>query len=296
MTEKPIIIYHANCMDGFTAMWCANLYFNGNIEVVPARNGHDDRPESVAGRDVYIVDYSFPRDWLIEMNEQANSLVVLDHHKSAEADLEGLDFCQFDMNRSGAGMAWDFFFPDQPRPWVVDYVEDQDIWKWELDDAEDICAFLNSQEKTLENWDRFHNESSLYLQKARQFGRIINETVQHYCNQTEKLGMLGEIGGHIVPIVNAPFFATSKLLNQMCTKRLKDGTWPKFAVGWHVNTYGQVKYSLRSWENPDTGEAFDVSELAGEFGGGGHHKASAFRVKGLDKLVHTTLKPLKYEE
>ena len=296
MKNKPIVIYHDECMDGFTALWCAYKYFQGEIEAFPARNGEGKIPENIEKRDVYIVDYSYPRDILLEIKNKSNYLFVLDHHKTAESELRGLDFCQFDMNRSGAGMAWDFFFPEQQRPWIVNYVEDQDIWKWEFEDSEDICAYLNSQEKTFEIWDRLVNEEALYMPKARQIGKVINNTIKQYCDQVESLGTIGEIDGHIVPIINAPFFASSKLLNQMCSKKLADGSWPKFSVGWYINQYGQVKYSLRSSEDPGTGTAFDVSELAKKYGGGGHQKASAFRIKNIKNSVHNIIKPLKYLE
>lgn len=296
MNNKPIIIYHAHCMDGFTALWCANLYFGGNIESFAAKNGREDIPENIDGRDVCIVDYAYPKHILLDINKRANSLVVLDHHETSRKYLEGLDFCQFDMNRSGAGMAWDYFFPNKPRPWIVDYVEDQDIWKWEHPDSKDICSYLNSLEKDLEQWTFLYENPEESLEKARTFGKIINQTVDNYCNVTMGMGQLGEIAGYVVPIVNCPFFAASTLLNKMCSLRLKDGSWPLFAVGWHVNEYGQVKYSLRSTENPETGEAFNVAELAEQFGGGGHKKASAFRVKGVDYLVHKGLKPMGYEK
>lgn len=299
MKERPIVIYHANCKDGLTAMWVAHHFFEGDIEDYAAVNGVNEYPD-VTGRDVYIVDFSYSREVLLEMNEKAKSLVVLDHHKTAQGALEGLPFCQFDMNRSGAGMTWDFFYPNQERPWLVNYVEDQDIWKWEHPDARDVCSFINSVDNEFENWmdfcyNCFDNPDKM-LALAKEHGAIINKTIGHFCKVTQDLGTLGVIDGHEVPVVNAPFFAASQLLNEMCSKPLADGSWPKFAVGWHVNKFGQVKYSLRSTENPETGEAFDVSALAQKFGGGGHHKASAFRTKGLHKLVHESLKPLRYKE
>lgn len=290
--KKPIVIYHEYCMDGFTALWCAHTFFDGNIEAFGAINGHDDYPQDIDGRDIYILDFSYPREILLDINKRANSLVVLDHHETARKHLEGLDFCQFDMSRSGAGMAWDFFFPERPRPWIVDYVEDQDIWKWENPDSKDICAYLNSLEKNLDLWTSLYWNSEEKLEEARLFGKIINQTVDKYCEETINMAQLGEIDGYRVPIVNCPFFAASTLLNKLSNRRLEDGSWPLFAIGWHVNKYGQVKYSLRSSENPDTGEAFNVAELAEKFGGGGHHKASAFRVKDISQLVHGNCKPL----
>ena len=54
-----------------------------------------------------IVDFSYPR---AIMERLPLDTVVLDHHKTAEANCAGLlnlPFLTFDMNRSGAGLAWD---------------------------------------------------------------------------------------------------------------------------------------------------------------------------------------------
>jgi hypothetical protein len=36
----------------------------------------------------------------------------------------------FDMNRSGAGLAWDYFQPMTSRLRFIDYLEDRDLWRF----------------------------------------------------------------------------------------------------------------------------------------------------------------------
>src|SRR5688572_2721511 len=119
-----LVIYHGSCRDGFTAAWVARLRY-------PAAEFHaghfGKRPPQVSGRHVLIVDFSYPRSVMEEMASQAESIVLFDHHKTAETELTSLPYANFDMHRSGAGLAWDYLFPGEPRPWIVDYVEDRDL-------------------------------------------------------------------------------------------------------------------------------------------------------------------------
>jgi hypothetical protein len=163
-----IIIYHAQCPDGSCAAMVAREYvLKGCLP-----GGKDDHkrapcmmpmlytkdPEadslgnvrvgshyfSVRGKRVLIVDFSFPRNVLEKMHDGADSLIVLDHHKTAAADLAGLSYCVFDMQRSGARLAWDYFHPGKPSPWVVDYVEDRDLWKHALMLSKEVNCFLST--------------------------------------------------------------------------------------------------------------------------------------------------------
>ena len=102
--KTRLVLYHANCMDGFSAAWAVWKKFgDADTEYLPAKYG--DAPPDVTDRDVVIVDFSYKRDVMLTLNRAANQLLCLDHHKTAEADLKDLPFARFDMERSGAGMA-----------------------------------------------------------------------------------------------------------------------------------------------------------------------------------------------
>ena len=152
----PVIIYHDNCFDGIAAAWATSKGLNqldqefeeNNLErtqlFIPRSYGQSQLEiGQLHNKDVYIVDFSFPRETMIHINKTANSLLVLDHHKTAQADCEGLEFCVFDMNRSGAGMAWDHFFT-APRPKLIDYIEDRDLWQFKLPASKEIHAYSDS--------------------------------------------------------------------------------------------------------------------------------------------------------
>ena len=115
--EPVVVIYHSGCYDGFCAAWIFWRQFP-KAEFVPANYGDD--PPDVRGKSVFVVDFSYPRETLLRMNEESSSLVVLDHHRTAQKDLEGLDFCTFDMTKSGGRLAWEFIYGTLKTPnWPI---------------------------------------------------------------------------------------------------------------------------------------------------------------------------------
>ncbi len=143
MTDK-IIVYHRNCWDGITALWAAlRSPLWSDAASLPGKHGEPPNLELLRGKDVLVVDFSWKRKDVERLHEVANSLLILDHHATAEKDLHGLPYCIFDMNRSGAGITWDELV-DKPRPALVSYVEDTDLWRFSLPNAREIRAAVQS--------------------------------------------------------------------------------------------------------------------------------------------------------
>lgn len=254
-----LCIYHRNCADGFTAAWCAKLA--GVTDFHASQYG--EAPPDVDGLDVVVVDFSYPRDVLFAMKERARSIYVLDHHKSARAALEGLDFCLFDMERSGAAMTWDYFFPDlaRKRPLLVDYVQDRDLWQWRLPSSREVNAVIGSYEQTFENWDRL---GGLDVREMHAEGAAILRYQDKLADQIAANAEEVEIDGHLVLVSN------SGVLQSEVGERLAKGR--PFGVVWFERE-GEIVLSLRSRAG-----GIDVSELARKFGGGGHAGAAGMRV------------------
>lgn len=112
MSELPLVLYHGNCWDGFCAAWIARKAL-GQIEAVPMQYGQV--PPDVDGRVVYMLDFSFPRAVMERMAVNTQQLLVLDHHKTAAEELDGLHHPEgrfevwFDMTKSGGRLAWEWF-------------------------------------------------------------------------------------------------------------------------------------------------------------------------------------------
>lgn len=172
---KPLIIYHANCLDGAAAAMAAALKFGDDAEYRPTSYGDPAPTDSeVRGRDVFVFDFSYPRAELVRMlrangyemhgkdrNDEeiwtspnhAPRLWVSEHHKTAQADLAGFPFCIFDTNKSGAVVAWEYLhcsgLADPPQdegrvPELFRYVQDNELQRWELPHSREINAALRA--------------------------------------------------------------------------------------------------------------------------------------------------------
>lgn len=253
-----LVIYHGACRDGFTAAWVARRRYPGASLHAGFFN---EKPPDVAGHAVLIVDFSYPRAVMEEMAKEADSILLLDHHKTARDDLIGLSGTYFDMERSGAGIAWDYLFPGEARPWLVDYVEDRDLWRFRLPDSKAINAYLSALPFEFDAWSRAQAEGS---ERARTLGEAILAKMGQYVAEVSKNARMIDLAGYRVPAVNASPVDVSELLDVLAAGR-------PFAVGWSVRFDGLFQYSLRS----EAG-GVDVSSVARSFGGGGHEHAAGF--------------------
>lgn len=265
---KPLVIYHANCTDGFTAAWCFHHLDPNGFEFLPASYGQE--PPDVTGRQAYLVDFSYPRDKLLQMAEVSKGVIVLDHHKSAEADLANLEHpslrVYFDMQRSGAGMAWDFLFPNSPRPRFLSFVEDRDLWRFRFDETKASHALLGSVPRTFEVWDQVMLGSPIEQTNALAQGAALVRMVEKQVEDAVRSSMRRlKIGGFEVPAANVPGFFASDAGHIL-------GAGEPFAAT-YFDTSERRCFSLRS--RPD---GVDVSTIAKLYGGGGHKNSAGFSV------------------
>ena len=267
---KRLVIYHGNCLDGFTAAWAARESLKGigggNTEYIAANHG--DAPPDVTGCIVYVLDFSYPREVLEEMDRKARYLRVLDHHKTAQEALSGLDFAEFDMERSGAGMAWDILLSHtgRGRPWLVDYVEDRDLWRFKLPHSKEVNAWIGAcRRESFEDWDALN---ALGVAAAAERGEAVLAFIDRYVHEMTAQARTVEFEGYKIPVVNAPYINTSELVGHLAQSA-------PFAIGWYHRSDGMFAHSLRS-RGPD---AVDVSEIAKRYGGGGHRNAAGFATR-----------------
>lgn len=282
--KRPVVIYHDNCWDGLAAAWCVRFGIknslpnhwatlegvkdrSADIQFVAAKYG-DEPPEIVEGSPVIIVDFSYPREVLEEINEKAGRLLVLDHHKTAQAALEGLDYCQFDMEKSGARMAWECFFPKVEAPTWLLFIEDRDLWNWYLDGTEAFTTWLHAQPMTLETLDALQvkynwgGENQFFFEEITK-GKAMMAYRDQLVSRIAERAVPVRLGDYEVYAVNSPVLQ-SEVGNAIAREH---GTG---AAVYHHEGDGGVKFSLRSKGD------FDVSKIAALFGGGGHKNAAGF--------------------
>lgn len=256
------ILYHANCADGFAAMVYAKRVMK-DAECIPCQYGKtvwDYIPEVTDKDFVYIVDFSFPRQQLIDLLARAGGVLVLDHHKTAEADLEGLRFCTFDMNLSGAQLAQREFGGD---PRLADLVGDRDLWKFEIDGSREFNYGLGTIPWTFEEWDNMDIDAVLSV------GRGIKKFVDKQVERSVLAGRLTMLCGIEAWAVNCP-----QNISEVGEAIYTNPDLPNLAVMWFQTNDEKIIYSLRS-------NVYDCSEIARNFGGGGHAGAAGFSSEGL---------------
>lgn len=271
----PIVcIYHANCADGFSAAWVVLKALGKDVEFHPASYG--DPPPDVTKKFVIMVDFSYKRPVLLEMAERAAVILVLDHHKSAEEDLRDLPsnvVAKFDMEHSGAMMAWKHFFPDREPPRLLNHIEDRDLWRFRLPYTREIQACLFSYPYEFYVWDTLMATDTDVLAGE---GAVIER--KHLKDIRELLGVMTRkmtIGGYDVPVANLPYTLSSDACHVMAENE-------PFAACYYDKP-GYRNFGLRS-----SNDGIDVSEIAKGYGGGGHRHAAGFRVE-LSRLLEEGL-------
>lgn len=271
--NKPLCIYHGpNCLDGFTAAWVVRKHFASYAEPkeVEFHAGvYGKEPPDVTGREVIIVDFSYPLDVLERMAKDASSITVIDHHKtSAEALLGHLPpgvVAYFGMERSGARLAWDFYFPEKEAPDIVRFVEDRDLWRFRYEDTRAYCQYLGSFDQSFEQWD-YAAEGGIETSAIIVLGQeLLRQHERHLRTCLQMGARVMTIGGHTVPVCNVPVMYASDAGNRLAAPA-------SFAAAYFDTETGR-QFSLRS-----TDEGLDVEEIAKLYGGGGHRNAAGFKV------------------
>lgn len=302
---KTVVIYHGGCTDGFCAAWLfkhafpeAQFYSAQYGQPVPY-DGVGEKgclEHGLTGIDsddnVFIVDFSYPREEMLRLaghltlNGAEGSLLVLDHHKTAEEACRSLDFCRFDSSKSGARLAWEYLRELQVpnnrwygllhSPMIVDYVEDRDLWRWKLKDSKAINAAIRSYPMTFQQWDEIYRwiGPNQMISEGSAILRYRQGLIDQHVRNAREI----EVKGYRVLAANCTcgeiISEVAEALISECSEgsRVQDDTGhrPFGACYFDLANENKRVYSLRSRGD------FDVSVIAKQFGGGGHKNSASF--------------------
>lgn len=277
MADRPLVVYHDQCPDGFCCAWLMYRAFKGQVDFHPARRS-EDLPD-FTGRIVYALDFTPRYGDLVRLFKQAKQVILLDHHATAESTLkqlkEGMPEGWFanntivlDKTHSAAWLTWAFLTDDivnDKPPWLVSYVEDHDLWRHKLADSKAISAALSSYPFDFIGWDailEFKDDPLAWNEFVAAGYTIINyqrTLVDKICaNAFEE-----EIDGYEILTVNTPI-----LVNEAAEK-LAEGR--PFGLAFYCNKDRKIIASMRVRDGD-----VDVSKIAEAHGGGGHPRAAGF--------------------
>lgn len=271
MIEKPLCIFHKNCLDGVGAAWVANRFFDGEVDLVPGEYGKPVDLGLFKDRDVYFADFCYKRQDMLDIKTIAKSLVVLDHHETAHKEVG--DLFNINQKRSGVMLAWDHFFPNEVPPKQLLLIEDRDLWVWKFPETEGFTAYAFSQGVTLETLDYLIHDIS--LERACKLGDLLVERENNALEDLVKNKRYMVMMGHKIPVVNAGGEYASKL-GSMLSKG------EPFSASYQDLVKGR-KFSLRSKK-----EGVDVNVVAESYGGGGHTEAAGFFISYDDPKFPTS--------
>ncbi|RIK92909.1 MAG: phosphohydrolase [Proteobacteria bacterium] len=295
MTYKPdVFLYHAPCDDGFGAAWAAWRKWGDEVEYIPGTYGK--APPDVTGKHVLMGDFSFKRPALEDMANKAKSIIILDHHKTAEEDLAPfkVEFCgdallaaadipgmlrdmaelnrppilaHFDMTKSGARLTWEFCHPEKLVPHLIRFIEDRDLWRFALPHTRDVSLLLRSYPYDLQTWsvldEAMERNIDGVLQEAAGISRFYNQKIDEMLKQCRQI----KLDEFEIPAVNCSWAFASDVAHELL---LLNPNAP-FTATYYDRGDGRRSFSLRSDD-----DRRDVSEIARRFGGGGHRNAAGF--------------------
>jgi uncharacterized protein len=275
---KAYVLYHKNCADGMGAAWAAHEALGDEATYIACAY-QEPLPEIEDGSAVYVVDFSFKKEVINQLAERCR-VIVLDHHKTAQEDLvdakpiiegeypaaaTGL-FAKFDMTRSGAVITWNYFFPNEKVPKLLQYIEDRDLWKWQLPYTKEVSAWVGSQEWSIDSFSRMSEEVHISLGTCVAVGEALLRSQQQTVEMISEFSKVYASKWGMVALVNATAH-WSELGNHLCTKF----PFADCSISYYFDEVtGKVKFSARSIGD------FDVSSIAKEYGGGGHKNAAGF--------------------
>jgi nanoRNase/pAp phosphatase (c-di-AMP/oligoRNAs hydrolase) len=255
-----LVIYHANCTDGFGAAYAAWKLLGDRATYFAAKYG--EAPPDVKDKCVVVLDFSYDNATTKRLIADAKSFLVIDHHKSAMVELHDVSCTHFDMNHSGAMLSWKFFHPGKDAPRMIKHIEDRDLWKWEIPYSKEFAAAFDMVPFDFEEFDKYLDDSA--VDDAQERGAYILAYSKTVISKIAKNAHARKMNGKDVLVVNSPHWM-SEIGNALSTRC-------DFALIWYYDhSTRQVKVSLRAHHDDA-----DVSEVAKKFGGGGHRKAAGF--------------------
>lgn len=261
LLNTTVVLYHAQCTDGFGAAFAAWTVLKDNARYIPVQHGQG-YPENLDGEHVLILDFCYPREVTQALQDVAASVTVIDHHATGYKECRDLPNVHFDMRYSGAVLAWKQFHPNQAIPLLFEAIQDCDLETFTLATTRPIILALRQRAKDFAVWDELvTNEASTWalLNEGMLLDSVLKNSAGMIARTASSVRLEGVTG--LCASTSWEFAAEAAL--EMAKR---SGT---FGLAW----YHEGKSVRCSWRGAP---GINVEKLANRFGGGGHaHSAGS---------------------
>lgn len=318
--QPDVVIMHFPCDDGWTAALVVQRYLTENkLKSTFAPGNYDNKDDAywldlVRGKNVLVVDFSFKGPLRKKLETACESMLILDHHASAKIEY-GSEARSFDEyikqanyfegiradleddkiimlladDKCGSSMAWAFFFPNKKRPKLIDYIEDQDLGKRQLDNATSFTYWLRSQEQrknhnNIEFLDILDDPDDLVgcFEQGNAVYRFV-KTALGNAAKTVSIGPVNlEDGNEEIQIAVSycPYELASEFANIMVE------TYPKImaAMVFYHLPQNKIGVSIRGQKVKGKNTTY-ARRLATALGGGGHDMAAGASLDSIREFI-----------
>lgn len=314
MSNLVAVIYHADCPDGFGAALAAWKRFGNSADFLPMHHGEHWESLGLAGKSVYILDFSFARDALEKIATQTRAVTQIDHHASARApwasqlktSANGLETFRheelplnihFDLKKSGARLSWEHFFPDTALPLALSHIEDMDMWRFALPGTRAFSRALRLLPFDFASWEQLLTETktpeSTRYQNMLSQGGAIEQFFEREIKRLAQSQLLmpatvrGEIIDPLQSVRHGQPLLVAEGLSWQSIAGLAINADSLFAselgnkLAERSGSFGLI------WQLAADGQIrvslraagkVDVAAIASRYGGGGHPNAAGFRM------------------
>lgn len=278
-----IVIYHDNCADGFASAFIVWYYYRkiGKLEkanminYLPSNYSNANELlfsaliDRCNNKNILICDFSYPYPELLKIMEVCSTFMIIDHHKTSRDALTKLEdkYKIFMMERSGAGITWDYFFPGEPLPLFIAHIEDRDLFRFTLQDTNKFVTYFYEQPFDFNSWEKYLDEERVYeaISKGSNWLEYQQAIIGHVLNKAYPV--IQSINNELRIVV---YSNTSELKSDIGHQLLEKFPFCDFSAIWHYEAEkNKTYYSLRS-----TDSRMDCSLIAQNFSGCGHRNAS----------------------
>lgn len=295
-----LIIYHKDCLDGMAAAWIARQHFefakeNNEIRTIDEITMHasfyEDEVPDLTGKEVYILDFSYPPEKLLPHVLGSAGITIIDHHDTAIEAWKHFEHNSplgykmnfvFNTMFSGAMLTWQHFKGNEEPPCYLKMCQDHDMWRFELPNTKAYVAGVFSTGKVNEPFDYYYVEHMFnpdHIDSYINHGRtILGERKKMVNNAIRRnLTFVSILGHDNIPCVNIIYDLASDT-NEALRLLYPNAPFTLTYEDWGVKGYR--KFSIRN----DKNSPINVGEIAKKFGGGGRAGTGGFTIP-MQKLI-----------